>query len=633
MLMTIRDKAQGWIAWAIVILISIPFALWGIQEYLGVGKEAIVAKVNDHEITERQVEKGAFELRNNLRQRLGAQYNAEMFEESLLRKQVLENIIRDSLVQQATTDLGLRASDMMVRSTILSIPAFQVNGQFDQESYKRAVAMQGMSEQGFEESLRNSLVARQLEMAVQNSDFVTESFASDYEKLSGQQRKVRYLTAPTSIVGNYVEPSAEAIQSYYDQNKAAFMAPERVKLEYLQLNLENISKTLTASESELKTYYEQHKSEFIAPDKKRISHILFELPETASDEALADAMQKVLDIKNQLADGADFAELAKTNSQDIASAEAGGDLGILETGLYDKAFEEAAQALALDEISEPVRTPFGLHLIKVTELTKGDEDDFNAVADQVKTAFLKTEAEQVFFDHAEQLSNLAYETPDSLLPAAEALRMTIQKTDWITREGGDGMLSDPKVTGAAFSEEAITQGYNSEALELSPTDIVILRVTDHEAAAVKPLDTVRETIIAQLKDKVAFEKLENKVNEMLAELTEGKADLAAVAEQHGLGVIDAGFIGRQAVNVPFAVKTQVFRMNAPDSEKPVYTSVILGQDRIAIVALDEVKDGDASKANDQTRALLASQQGNDLYQLYIQSLKQGADIKYFNQAN
>ncbi len=628
MLMTIRDKAQGWIAWLIVILISVPFALWGIQEYLGVGSEVIVAKVNDREITEKEVEKGAFELRNNLRQRLGAQYNADLFEESLLRKNVTESIIRDSLIQQATVDLGLRAGDAMIQQSILSIPAFQVDGKFDAEAYKRAVNLQGMTEKMFEERLRNSLVTRQLEMALQTSGFVTDAYAQDYEKLNGQQRKISYLTLSTGILDAAAEPAEAEIKSYYDNNQAAFMAPERVKIDYIQLNLDVIAATLKASDAELQGYYEQHKSEFIAPDKKRISHILIELPEDASDEAAAQALADIQELRAKIEQGENFADVAKASSQDVASAPDGGDLGVIETGLYDKVFETAAMALKANQVSEPVRTRFGLHLITVTELIKGDADDFDAVRDQVKTAFLKTESEQVFFDYAERLSNIAYETPDSLVPASEELNLPVIKTGWLTREGGEGVLSNPKVTGAAFSEEAITQGYNSEALELSPTELLILRVTEHEAAAVKPLAEVRDTVVQQLKDKSVFEKLQQHVSDLVKQLDGGETTLQDVAQSNGVGVVSAGFITRNASNAPFAVVSSVFEMSSPKDGKPAYQAVILGEEKLAIVQLDEIKDGDVSDATMQTQALLAGEQGNDLFELYIESLRASAKVEY-----
>jgi len=629
MLMTIRDKAQGWFAWLIVILISVPFALWGIQEYLGVNQEAVVAKVNDYEITGKEVERGAFELRNNLRTRLGAQYNAEMFEEKLLRKQVLENMIRDALIQQATTDLGLRAGDAMLQKTILSIPAFQVAGKFDNEAYKRAVSLQGMSEKLFEERLRSSLVTQQLEMALQQSDFVTDAFAKDYENLNGQKRKISYVTLSSKGM-DAIEPSEDEINAYYNKNQSAFMAPERVKLDYILLNLDTITKTLDATEADLQAYYQQHKSDFITPDKKRISHILVELPEDASDEDILAATDKINGLRQQIIDGADFAEIAKQASQDIASAESGGDLGELELGIFDKVFETAAMSLQQGQVSEPVRTRFGLHLITVTQSTEGDKDDFNAVVDQVRATYLKAEAEQIFFDYAERLSNIAYETPDSLVPASEELNLEIHKTDWITRMGGEGVLSNPKVTGAAFSEEAITQGYNSEALELSPSEIMILRVVEHEASHVRPLDSVRDTVVEQIKSGSVFDQLEKQVKQLVEQLAAGEISLQQVAEQNSVERVEAGFIDRNSSSAPFEVVTQVFRMPQVEQGKPAYQSVLLGQENIAIVQLDEIKNADVDKVSEQTLALLSSQQGNDLFELYIKSLREQADIQYMS---
>ena len=630
MLMTIRDKAQGWIAWVIVILISIPFALWGIQEYLGVGAEKVIVKVDDREITEREVEQAAFDLRNNLRQRLGQQYDADMFPESMLRERVLDSIIRDSLIQQATVDLGLRVGDAAVSQTILSVPAFQVAGQFNQEAYQRAVSLQGMTQAAFEERLRNSLTLQQLESVVQSSAFVTPQMVADYQQLNNQQRKVRYLTMTTANLDKPAMPSEEEIQAYYDKNQQAFMAPERVKLDYILLNLDTIASTLKASDDDLLAYYEEHKSEFIVADKKRISHILIELPEDADQAKTDEVIAKAETLYQQLQNGADFAELAQTHSADVVSAEAGGDLGILETGLFDKAFETAALALEENQVSQPVRTRFGYHLIKVTELQAGDADDFEAVKDQVKTAYLKTEAEQIFFDYAERLANIAYETPDSLVPASEELGLPIVTSDWITRQGGEGVLAEPKVIGAAFSEEAITQGYNSEALELSPTDLMILRVAEHEAEAVKPLDTIKDDVIAQLQNKAAFQALQSQVDTALESLQAGSATLNQLAEQNGIAVVDAGALTREANNAPFEIVSQVFRMTIPEEGKSSYQAVITGQDRIAIVELSDVINGDVSGSSDSAESLLASQQGSDQFEMFIESLKAKAAVEYLN---
>ena len=627
MLMTIRDKAQGWIAWAIVILISIPFALWGIQEYLGVGSEPLIAKVNDREITEREVETAAFKLRNNLREQLGAQYNADLFPESMLRKQVLEGMIEDTLILQASDRLGLRAGDSMVRETILTVPAFQVNGQFDTEVYKRAVQLQGLTEKGFEERIRNSLVTTQLRLAIEGSAAVPKPFVEDADQLSRQQRKFSYVIVSADQVAPPAEPTEEQIEAYYSSNQNALMSDEMVKLEYLLLNYDAISNTLDATEDNLQAFYQQHKSEFVIPDKKRISHILFELDSEADEQTVKAATEKAENIYRRVQQGEDFATLAAEVSQDIVSAEQGGDLGYLEPGLFDQDFENAASALSLDEISQPVRTRFGLHLLKVTAIDKGNDADFDSVRDQVKEKFLQSESEQVFYDFAERLANLSYESPDSLEPAAQELGLEIQATDWISRSGGEGALSSPKVTGAAFSEEALTQGYNSEPIELSPSEIIVLRVVEHKVAAVKPLQEVKTRIIEQLKLDAAATAVESKADELLAELKSGTS-IQAIADANAMSVENVDYSSRKNPELPGGLLDKVFAMPKPNEGQSEYAKSLMSVDEIALISLDDVKQVDLNEDNSMLMNMLSQQQGSEEFQSYINSLRADAEIEY-----
>ena len=627
MLMTIRDKAQGWIAWAIVILISIPFALWGIQEYLGVGSEPLIAKVNDREITEREVETAAFKLRNNLREQLGAQYNADLFPESMLRKQVLEGMIEDTLILQASDRLGLRAGDSMVRETILTVPAFQVNGQFDTEVYKRAVQLQGLTEKGFEDRIRNSLVTTQLRLAIEGSAAVPKPFVEDADQLSRQQRKFSYVIVSADQVAPPAEPTEEQIEAYYSSNQNALMSDEMVKLEYLLLNYDAISNTLDATEDNLQAFYQQHKSEFVIPDKKRISHILFELDSEADEQTVKAATEKAENIYRRVQQGEDFATLAAEVSQDIVSAEQGGDLGYLEPGLFDQDFENAASALSLDEISQPVRTRFGLHLLKVTAVVKGNDADFDSVRDQVKEKFLQSESEQVFYDFAERLANLSYESPDSLEPAAQELGLEIQATDWISRSGGEGALSSPKVTGAAFSEEALTQGYNSEPIELSPSEIIVLRVVEHKVAAVKPLQEVKTRIIEQLKLDAAATAVESKADELLAELKSGTS-IQAIADANAMSVENVDYSSRKNPELPGGLLDKVFAMPKPNEGQSEYAKSLMSVDEIALISLDDVKQVDLNEDNSMLMNMLSQQQGSEEFQSYINSLRADAEIEY-----
>lgn len=628
MLMTIRDKAQGWIAWVIVILISIPFALFGISEYLGVGDEPLMAQVNDREITENEVERASFRLRNELRQRLGTQYKAELFEESLLRKQVLDGIIRDTLIQQAAANLGLSASDLMLQQTIMSIPAFQVAGQFNQEAYKRAVQLQGQTEKGFENNLKNSLVTRQLEVAIKNSSIITPQFSNEFNRLNSQKRKVSYLTLTTLDNVQAIDPDAAAIKEYYDNNASRFMADERIKVDYILLNLDTISQTLTATEDDLLSYYQNHKSEFIVADKKRLSHILFEIPEGATEEEIAVITNKAESTLVDIKQGKDFSELAKQISDDISSSEIGGDLGFLEADIFDKDFEAAANSLTLDTVSEIIRTRFGLHLIKVTELIKGSDDDFESVKDQVEKNYLKDEAEQIFYDYAERLSNLAYETPDSLSPASEDLNVAIQQSDWITRSTTDGIFASTKVSGAAFGEEVLTQGLNSEAIELSPTELVVIRVAEHEESTLIPFDQVKKEISDHLKQTSLFTNLKKHVDQLLVSL--GNAEtFESIAASNNVEINDAGYINRDSTEVPFTITKEAFKLSKADNN--MYSSAVISNQEIAILMVEDVKDGSGNKEGAESSSRLVAEQANNEFELYVESLRKNANIQYMTQ--
>lgn len=630
MLMTIRDKAQGWIAWAIVILISIPFALWGIQEYLGVGSEPVMAKVNDIEITEREVERSAFQLRSQLRENLGASYDADMFPESMLRNQVLEQRIQELLVEQAAAELGLRAGDAMVRQTIMSIPAFQVDGQFNPDVYRRAVQLRGTTEQGFEEQIRSSLVVTQLQQSVQGSSFVTADFTVDAGRLAQQKRKIAYLLLNEAQLSQKPAVDEGEIKSFYEQNRDQFMSEEMVKLEYLLLSLDTIANTIEANDSELREFYADHRSEFDVADKKRISHILFEFPLDVADDEKQQIIARAEDARARLEQGENFAQLAEELSDDIGSASQGGDLGYLEAGFFDKAFENAAVALSLNEVSQPVITRFGVHLIKVTELQKGSDADFDSLKAEIEKRYLETQASQMFFDYAERLGILSYESPDSLVPAAEELGLQIIESDWITRDGGEGPLASPKVTGAAFSEEALSQGFNSEPLELSNNELLVLRVVQHREPALTPLDQVRAEIEQRLQNRTIREALQVEAEKLLGELKQGTS-LISIADSYAVSLQQPAAIGRGDKTIAPEIVDTAFSMPRDSDRLPVYASRLLA-DSVALIELREVIDGELGGQQQALADILSEQQGSAEFRLLIESLREKADIEIYNKA-
>ena len=274
--------------------------------------------------------------------------------------------------------------------------------------------------------------------------------------------------------------------SYYETNQQLFMAPERVKVEYIELDIANISATLKADEASLLGYYEQHKNEYVTAERRRASHILFALSEGPAAEA--DALQTGIESAlERIRSGEEFAKVAKELSQDPGSAESGGDLGYFDKGIMDQAFEDAAFALSVGEVSEPVKSSFGYHIIKLTAVQEESGKSYDQVKDQIKAAYLKSEAEKLFYEYAERLSDLAYEDPDSLQPAADALGIETKISDWIERSGGSGLFASTKVTGAAFSDDVLLERHNSEAIEIGAEHILVLRVVEHEESSVRPV--------------------------------------------------------------------------------------------------------------------------------------------------
>jgi len=559
MLQSIRERAQGVVAWFIVILISIPFALFGINSYLGGGSEPVAATVNGQEITQNEFEKGYRDFRQSLRQRLGENYRPEMIDEPKLREEVLQLMIRNNLLTQKSESMGLRVSDELVRQVIASIPGFQVGGSFNQDAYERGVRMQGLTPAGFEEQMRRGMVSEQLSKAVTISEFTTRSELESLVRLRMQQRTFSHLVIPAVRLLEGIEVPEQAIEAEYEANPDRFMAPERVR------------------------------------------------------------------------GGEPFAEVAKELSQDPGSAEEGGDLGFFESGIMDPAFEEAVFGLAVGEISEPVRTPFGFHIIKLTEVREPVGKSFQEARQDVEQAYLKGEAGRLFYEYAEQLANISYEEPGSLQPAAEALGLEVKTSDWITRQGGQGILASPKVVGAAFSEDVMIAGNNSEAIELDPEHVMVLRVVDHEERTIRPLDAVREQIRDRLRAERAVEKARERGEALVTRLEEGQ-ELDALARELGLEVVAEKRVGRDEREYPADLIEHLFTMPKPVDDAKSYSYLAMASGDLAIVSLSEVVDGTMEDANEVggeaalTDAMLRSR-GKSYFQHLQANLHSQAEIE------
>lgn len=601
MLQQIRERAQGWVAWTIVIMIVIPFAFWGIDSYMGGGTEPFVAKVNGNKVTERAFNQTVQRTRLDLRERLGEGYDPSLFDNQRLREQVLERMINEAVLLDASTGMGLRVSDDAVRAAVLAEPFFQDNGVFSNETYQRVLRQQGLSPAGFEENTRTRLLATQLPRAVRDSEFVTPADLANSTRLLRQRREIAWLEVPAMDLASAPEPDEAAVTAYYEAHRADFQTPEQVRISYLELDAKSLSTPAgAADDGELRAAYDERIAEFTTPERRRMRHILLSVPSGATDAEAAAVLDKIQAVRERIVGGESFAEVAKAVSQDPGSAGQGGDLGDVERGIMDPAFEDAGFALAVNTVSEPVRSRFGYHLIEVTAIEPEAVKPYDAVREQLAAEVGAGHAEGAFYDLAERLATLAYETPDSLVPAAEALGLTVKTTDWIPRSGGSGLFANPKVIAAAFSADVL-EGNNSELIEPEPEllQAVVLRVDEHQEPAQRPLDEVRAEIVTAIKTEAAGAAALAAAEAIVDRLEAGEA-LDAVAD--GRTVERPGLVGRTDAKVPTPALSLAFALPHPADGKASFGATEVGDGGAVVVAVTKVEEGDPATLDEASRS-------------------------------
>ena len=598
MLQTIRDKAQGIFAWIILILIIIPFALWGIQNYFDTGKEKPIAVVGDHEFFENDL------LR--LYDQQFARFLEQGRSEKELKQMALDRLIDDEVLLQAAMDKNMAVSQGQVAQFIRSLPFFQTNGHFDEKKYHSLLSAQHMSSAQFVAQIQRTLLLEQLRRGITDTSFATDAEVDRYYKLLKQARKIAYFILPLNTQASQV--SEDEILNYYDSHPDRFQTPEKVSVEYLKISIDQIAKTIEPSEEALRQYYQEQQQAFTTPEQRHLRHILIAVPAGASEQQKQEALEKAKEIRQKLLDGGDFAKLAKEYSEDPGSRSKGGDLGLVRRGMMEKNFEQAAFSLPKGEISEPLETPFGYHLIEVTGIQPSRVKPFDEVRGQVLEAVRRQEAENRFYQLGERLAQLAYENPQSLEPAAEALGLKIQQSGLFTRTQGKGIAANPKARDSAFSEDVLA-GNNSEPIELDDGSVVVVRVKEHQPSKLRPLKEAHEEIATLLRRQKARKQLESQATALLAELKRGRT-IDDVAKEIKAKVKTME-VTRTTPELPEVV-SKVFKAGRSEKGKPLNLMVALPDGNQAVVQILEVKDGDPSEMKPEEREAMK----NNIARLY-----------------
>lgn len=622
MLQSIHDKAKGWIAYAIVGIIIVPFALTGIYDYLqGGGGKLSAAVVNGEEIPVKTVQNALLQMK----QQFGGKLPDGMDE--MLKGNALDSVINQTLVQQKIREGGYRASNQEVADAISKIEVFQKDGKFDQATYENFLKMQRRSPVEFEAQVRADLTQQQLRESVLGTAFLPKAEAEQYQALRNQQRDVEVFTLKQADFQTQAQVTDAQIAQYYEQNKAAYMTDERAQLAYVELKRGDLATKVQVDEAALKAWFNDNAAHYAQPEEHITSHILVSVEDPAKD---ADAKKRIDALYAEIKAGTrTFEAIARADSDDKITAEKDGQMGAIVAGDWGPEFEKAVFALKAGEMSEPVKTEAGYEIIRVTAINPVKPQTFEEARAVAEEDYRKDQAEKAFLDKGEILGRVVYEQDGDLAPAAKETGLSVQQTDWITPVQGQGIAANNKVRAAAFSEDVLKSGKNSDLLELEDGSAVVIRVVNHEAATQKPLDSVRKEIRTALLAQETRKLTAQKGEELLKKLTETQAWGAALSAT-GLGVETAvekpGLVGRTDTKLSPEVLNQAFSLAHPTASKWTWGSVALANGDYALLAVKAVKAGDATLGADAD-VIYSQSTGSRELEAFLKGLRETAKVE------
>ena len=624
MLQNIRDNSQGWIAKTIIGIIVALMAFTGIEAIFqasGNNKQD-VAKVNGEEITQTELSQAVDMQRRQLMQQLGKDFDASLLDEKLLREAALKGLIDRKLLLQGAADSKFGFSEAALDQTILLTPEFQVDGKFSPERFDQVIRQLGYSRMQFRQMLTQEMLIGQVRAGIAGSSFVTDAEVLAFARLEKQTRDF----ATVNIKANpaAVKLTDDEVKAYYDQHAKEFMTPDQVVIDYLELKKASFFDQVSVKDEDLQAAYQKETANLA--EQRRAAHILIEVNDKVTD---AQAKAKIEDIQARLAKGEKFEALAKEFSQDPGSANNGGDLGFAGPGVYDPDFETALYALNKDQVSAPVRSTFGWHLIKLLGVEAPQVPSFASLKDKLTRDLKTQQVEQRFVEATKQLEDAAFEASDLAQPASD-LKLTVHTSAPFGREGGEGITANRAVITAAFSPEVLDEGANSSAIELDPETIIVLRAKEHLKPTRLPLESVAAAIRAQMTKERASAAAKVHADELIASLRDGKTPLNQAIDGQAWKVTEAATRNQESIDP--AVLQALFRMPKPAAkDKPTFTTVTLADGSLVIVRLNGVNEAvaptDEEKA--QIRRFLASRSGQQDFAAYRKQLETQADIKKF----
>ncbi len=639
MLGVIRDRASGWIAGIIVGALVLSFAFWGVSSYFGQGGDVNVATVNGSDIKLKSFQQSFYTLRKQMQSML--QDDAlSLEEEAFVKEETLKRLIETEVVNQLIKDNGLRITNAKVVETIKELDYFKDDEGFDRDKYERSIISMGMEPAFFEAQLRMDLLSEQLQAGLSESLFVLESELNDVVRLKSQTRDLTYSILNLSSFVDEDDVADSEIEQFYKANPQRFVEPEKVKVEYLELDVNELAKTITSDEESLRNYYNNNKDKYDVVEQRSITKLFVKTGEITADDKIEEfneeertkAKSVIESALVMVKEGKTFEEVIEKFSEEGKGALEFSEHAFMTKGVTDKAVEEFLFSSDEGAISGVIQSKTGLNIVKVGEIKGGPKNVYETVAEQVDVDYKKSEAELQFFELSDQLTNLAYEHSDSLEVAAETVAREIVESEYFSRDSApEGVLSNSKIISASFNPELISNGQNSEAIELADNHIVVLRVIDHKAATTKALADVREDVVVSIREERAAEKIKEAKEVITKQLEEGIAT-DALSSDIEVEWTTVEKVTRDDVNVNRAVLRYAFQSGKPTSDQPIILSNRLGSGDYAIILVTAAYDGEVVEDDESNKKYdleLRRNRGTAEWQEFLQNARNNADVKVY----
>ncbi len=622
MLTWIRKKSTGLFMTIVMILLIAAFALWGVGDYITQSGNDSLATVNGEKISYTEYVNQFASYRQNLMTQFGDGFDPSYFDSPVFRRNYLESMINSELVRQVATDNGYTVTPEQIRKTLEEAPAFKdENGQFDKSLYAAYLSQTNQSAQMLQMRLAQDQAGQALNGIFDQSSFVTPHETKQMAMLNKQTRDVEYVTISPDKFIDGIEVSEEEIESHYNDNSDQYMTEEMISINYIELKAEEVAESIEIAEADALSYYEDNKDSYQTPEQRLTAHILV----NDDDEA-----EKALEeIQNKIAAGDDFAELAKTYSQDPGSAESGGDLGWVSPDDMVKEFNDALFAMELNTISEPVKSQFGYHIIQLNEIKASSTPVYEAVKEDIVQALQAKEAETLFLDKASALAEATLDAQSGLEQVAEENGYELKTSEYFTRSGDASvLLSNQDVLQAAYSDNVKENLMNSDVINISDTHSVFIHLNDVKAAELKPLADVKESILTTITNQKANEEARALADSLVADVNTTEQSLSDVAQANELELQTADSVTRTGSALPFNLVKSIFELGRPTTDSAALHLLDGNGSDVVVLKLLAVNEADLEALEDLSTesAQLGRNIKSNEQQLLIQALRQAASI-------